>query len=130
MNTFLFIEQLETDASSWLIQFQFSGITVNLQATSLSFLNDMSKFIHETTDNPAYRDREVASGIYRTMQEKSCTLSNCFDIPVTIVKDGEYDDSYVMRVELSSGNWVHIDIRGKNLIELIAELDTAIDEWL
>lgn len=115
--------------NSWSIQLQFDNITINLQASSLAFLQQMSKFINVTINNPDYRDSETERGIFRTAPEQSCDLSAYFKNAVKIMKDGEYDDSYSMSIAFNKCNWVHLSIRGNALNNLINELEIAIDEW-
>jgi hypothetical protein len=125
----LFIEESVDESDSWNVQLQFKGVTVNLHASSLSFLHQTLGFIRETLNNPQYRDEEGEAGRFHRMSKKSCDLSSYFDIPISITKDGEYDDSYIV-LSLSNHTWIYCDLRGEAVNALVDELETAIEDWL
>ncbi len=126
----LFIEESKDEIDSWNIQFGIEGITVNLHASSLLFLYETFEFIKETFNNPKYRDEEIEPSKFHRKPTKSCDLSSHFNIPVSITKDGEYDDSYIVYLSLNNDTWVYFDLRGEVVTALLDEFEIAIEVWL
>ena len=82
------------------VQFQLPAITMTLAARDLLFAKRIIAFVAETRGNPAFRDAHIGGGVYRHMPEKSIDLSSSFpDSRVLLVKNGEFDSSFILRVE-------------------------------
>ncbi len=127
----LFITESSESTGRWTVQLQLWGTAINLHATSLSFLQKLLEFFRETLNNPVYRDEEIKPGYFRTMPSKSCDLSDCFETPLSITKDGEFDDRYFVRLSTNNDNWVDFSLTGEEVInELEDLLEQAIEDWL
>jgi len=108
------------------VQFQIATFTFTLTAADLSFAQRIVDFVAETKGNPAYRDQHLGGGRYGRTSEKSIDLSSSFPgSNFQLEKDGEFDDSYVVRVSSPSGLRLQFDIRGdllESLVERLREL--------
>lgn len=113
---------------AWDIQLHADGVTIALVASGLEFLRELRDFISETKGNPDLRDEPVGGG-FRTMPDVICDVSRFFLTTVSVQKDGEYDDAYVVRVGEEPAV-VMADVRGELLRALTDQLDQAIEDWL
>ena len=127
----LFIDESSESGGGWTVQLQFWGTTINLHATSLSFLQRLLGFFRETLNHPAYRDEELKLGYFRTMPDKSCDMSDCFGIALSVRKDGEYDDRYFVRLSANKDHFIVLSLAGEEAINELQELlEQAIRDWL
>jgi hypothetical protein len=86
-------------------------------------------FVSETRANPAYRDAHIGNGVYRTMPEKSVDLSSSFcDTQVVLLKDGEYDSSYILRIAPSRSCSMIFHIYDDGLDALLGSIQNIIDD--
>ncbi len=126
MNCDLYLTEREDGKPGWSVNLQQFPVTLNLRATNEAFLNVLNQFLDETLNNPRYRDEEISTGVFRRMPEKFCDLSVFFDFPIKVLKDGEYDDAYVVQLELNDYSNVSFDLRGEAVWALKSELEAAI----
>ena len=96
----IFVTENKTEAGSFSVQFQFPAITMTLVARDLLFAKRIIAFVTETRCNPVFRDAHIGGGVYRHIPEKSIDLSSSFPHSrVLLVKNGEYESGFVMRIE-------------------------------
>jgi len=127
----LLITESSENSGGWTVTLQLKNVSINLHAVSLSFLQKLLEFFRETLNNSAYRDEESKPGYFRTMPEKSCDLADYFQTHLSIVKDGEFDDRYFVRLSLNKDNSVTFTLPGKDMINALeAALEQAIEDWL
>ena len=127
----LFIIDSSEDTGGWDVSLQIPFVAIGLHATSLSFLQKLLEFFRETLNNPVYRDEKIGPGHYRHMPDKSCDLSDCFDIPVSIRKDGEFDDRYFVHLSLNPEDGISLVLSGEEMVHALEDaLEDAIEDWL
>jgi hypothetical protein len=119
------------DASSpglYELQWQATGLDIDLVACDLSFAQKPIDFIAKTRDNPDFRDIPLGNGVYRQV-EIELDLSDCFvDTKVCIVKDGECDSRYILRI--GSGNLgVYPIIYGAQVDHLLDTLNEIVEDF-
>jgi len=112
------------------VQIQMAGHCMTLTAANLSFARRIVDFVSETKDNPKYRDMRLANGHYRHMPEKSVELSPSFrNTRIELEKDGEFDDSYVLRIRPSSDVHFIFPLVGLELDAFVACMQEIIDDY-
>src|SRR4051812_25317424 len=95
----VFVTDDTPETGVFSVQFQLSSITITFTAEDLLFAQRFLDFVSDTRANPAYRDVRIGKGTYRTMPEKSVDLSSSFrDTKVVLLKDGEGDSTYILRI--------------------------------
>jgi len=112
------------------VQFQLPAITITFTAENLLFARRILDFVAETRANPAFRDPHLGNGVFRHMPEKSIDLSASFrDTRIVLLKNGEYDSSYVLRIAPSSSLALIFDISDERLDALLDSLKDIIDDY-
>src|SRR5262245_14664135 len=102
------------------VQWQFRGVTITCVARELSFAHEIRNFVAETRANPAYRDRPIGEGKYRHMPEKCINLSPYFlDVEFTMLKLGEWDHGYLIRISPRSQFSISFELHEKELDEFL-----------
>ncbi len=125
----VFVTEDKPETGLFSVQFQLSVTTITFTAEDLLFAQRFLDFVSETRANPAYRDAHVGNGVYRTMPEKSVDLSSSFrDTKVVLVKDGEYDSTYVLRIEPSTSCSMLFKIYDDQLDALLGRIQNIIDD--
>jgi hypothetical protein len=111
------------------VQFQLPSITITFTAGDLLFAQRFLDFVSDTRANPAYRDAHIGNGVYRTMPEKSVDLSSSFcDTQVVLLKDGEHDSSYILRIAPSRSCSMIFNICDDGLDALLGSIQNIIDD--
>ena len=127
-HAFVIEDELETGKFS--VQFQLPAITVAFTANDLLFAQRFLDFVSETRANPVYRDAHIGNGVYRHMPEKSVDLSSSFrDTKGLLLKGGEYDSSYILRIAPSASFSMIFDICDEQLDALLGSLQEIIDDY-
>ena len=112
------------------MQFQLPAITVTFTAKDLLFAQRFLDFVSETRANPVYRDAQIGNGVYRHMQEKSVDLSSPFrDTNLVLLKNGEFDSSYILRIAPSTSCAMIFDICDEQLDALLGSIQEIIDDY-
>jgi hypothetical protein len=125
----VFVTEDKERTGVFSVQFQLDSITITFTAGDLLFAQRILDFVSETRANPAYRDAEIGNGVYRTMPEKSVDLSSSFcDTKVVLLKDGEYDSGYVLRITPSKSCAMILDIYDERLDALLSGIQDIVDE--
>jgi hypothetical protein len=125
----IFVNEAGHEGGVVSVQFQFPPITVTLAARDLLFAKRIIAFVAETRGNPAFRDTHIGGGVYRPMPEKSVDLSSSFPgSRVLLSKDGEYDSSYILRVEPCLTFSGSLELHDEQLDAMLASLQEIIDD--
>ena len=125
----VFVTEDKPETAVFSVQFQLSSITITFVAEDLLFVQGILDFVSETRANPAYRDAHIGNGVYRTMAEKSVDLSSSFrDTKVVLLKDGEHDSTYVLRIAPSTSCSMLFHIYDEQLDALVGSLQNIIDD--
>jgi hypothetical protein len=126
----VFVTEDKQGTGVFSVQFQLRSITITFTAGDLLFAQRFLDFVSETRANPAYRDAKIGNGVYRTMPEKSVDLSSSFcDTKVVLLKDGEYDSSYVLRIEPSTSCSMVFHIYDDQLDALLGSIQNIVDDY-
>jgi len=126
----IFVNEDEHEGRLVSVQFQMPAITMTLAVRDLLFAKRIIAFVAETRGNPAFRDAHIGGGVYRHMPEKSVDLSSSFpDSRVFLQKDGEYDSSFILRVEPCSTFSGVLDIHDEQLDAMLDSLQEIIDDY-
>lgn len=125
----VFVTEDEPETGVFSAQFRLSSITITLTAQDVLFAQRFLDFVSETRANPAYRDTRIGNGVFRTMPEKSIDLSSSFrDTKVVVLKDGEGDSTYVLRIAPSASCSIICDIYDDQLDALLGSMRNIIDD--
>jgi hypothetical protein len=126
----VFVTEDKPETGVFSVQFQLSSITITFTAEDLLFAQRFLDFVSETRANPAYRDARIGKGAYRHMPEKSVDLSSSFrDAKVVLLKDGEGDSIYILRIAPSTSCSMTFHIYDDQLDALLGGIQNIIDEY-
>ncbi len=126
----IFVTEDEHEGGVLSVQFQLPAITMTLAARDLLFAKRIIAFVAETRGNPAFRDAHIGGGVYRHMPEKSIDLSSSFpDSRVLLLKNGEFDSSFILRVEPCSTFSGILDLHDEQLDAMLDSLQEIIDDY-
>jgi hypothetical protein len=107
------------------LQVDFGMFHFGSTVESPAILRAWAAFLAETFRTGKFLDEHLGGGRYRHMPDKWIELGQVGGIPVHFLKDGEYDDRYFVRLNLSSG-YVHYTLTAKQAEHLVAALDQAV----
>ena len=94
------------------------------------FAKRIIAFVAETRGNPAFRDEHTGGGVYRRMPEKSVDLSSSFPASrVVLIKDGECDSSYILRVEPCPTFSGALQLSDEQLDAMLDSLREVLDDY-
>ena len=89
----------EVADSRYKVQCQFPFVTIKLTASDLRFVARVRRFIEATRGDPKLRDTDLGDGRFRRIPTTIVDVSSSFiDSSVVCEKNGEADDSYVVRI--------------------------------
>ena len=126
----VFVTEDKPETGAFSVQFQLPSITITFTSEDLLFAQRFLDFVSETRANPAYRDVHIGNGVYRTMPEKSVELSSSFrDTKVVLLKDGEYDSTYILRIAPSTSCSMIYKIYDNQLDVLLGSIQNIIDDY-
>ena len=126
----IFVTEDEHEVGVLSVQFQFPAITMTLAARDLLFAKRIIAFVAETRGNPAFRDAHIGDGVYHRMPEKSVDLSSSFPgSRLLLLKNGEFDSSFFLRIEPCSTFLGVVDIHDEQLDAMLNSLQEIIDEY-
>jgi len=126
----IFVNEDEHKGGLVSVQFQMPAITMTLAVRDLLFAKRIIAFVAETRGNPAFRDPHIGGGVYRHMPEKSVDLSSSFpDSRVFLRKNGEFDSSFILRVEPCSTFSGILDLHDEQLAAMLDSLQEIIDDY-
>ena len=126
----VFVTEDKPETGVFSVQFQLSSISITFVAEDLLFVQRILDFVSETRANPAYRDAHIGNGVYRTMPEKGVDLSSSFrDTKVVLLKDGEHDSTYVLRMAPSMSCSMLFHIYDDQLDALLGSIQNIIDDY-
>lgn len=114
------------DGERWSLQLGV-GLTRLGIAVERDVLHRLREFFAETFRTGEYLDRQEASGLWRSMPEKSVLLGMAGDVETRIHKDGKYDDRYFIILHLRGGH-LSFALTVEQAVDLIAAVDQAIGE--
>jgi hypothetical protein len=122
----IFVTEESPGPGLYELQWQATGLDIDLVACDLSFAQRTIDFIAKTRDNPDFRDIPLGNGIYKQVVTE-LELDDCFvDTKVRILKDGECDSRYFMRI--GGGNlWFYPRIYGAQVDHLLDTLNEIIE---
>ncbi len=124
----IFIGEDEPEEGLYEIQWQTPKFIIGLIATDLSFAKSIIDFIHETRNNPKFRDIPLGNGRYRSLV-KELDLSKYFvDTSICIGKNGEFDSRYYISIK-SGQLWLRPDISGLEIDSLLETLNEIVEDW-
>ena len=126
----IFVNQDEHEGRVLSVQFQKPAVTMTLAAQDILFAKKIIAFVAETRGNPAFRDAHIGGGVYSHMPEKSIDLSSSFpDSRVSLRKNGEYDSSFILRVEPCSAFSGIFDFHDEQLDHMLDSLQAILDDY-
>jgi hypothetical protein len=126
----IFVTEDKHEGGLLSVQFQLPAITMTLAARDLLFAKKTIAFVAETRGNPAFRDAHIGGGVYRHMPKKSIDLSSSFPgSRVLLIKNGEFDSSFILRVEPCSTFSGMLDLHDAQLDAMLDSLQEIIDDY-
>ena len=127
----VFVTEVVPGACLYSVQFQLPALTVTMVARDLLFAAKLIEFVEETRGNPDFRDVHLGGGRYRRTPETSVDLSASFpETGVVLIKDGESDSRFFLRVEPCASFWTTIDFCDGQVDALLDGLKEVIDEFV
>ncbi|MBI4815752.1 MAG: hypothetical protein HY791_05830 [Deltaproteobacteria bacterium] len=129
----LTLQRLDSTVMPWRVEFEFRQVVMSVLARNLGFLDQIRDYVAKTKGNPEYTDSEVAPGIYQYHSGEILDLSSAFRCPFFMIKDGKYDDAYIMRIHLGwfdrntpvSDLYMWEGLHGEALTALISLIEDA-----
>jgi hypothetical protein len=127
---YIFVNEDKDKGGLLSVQFQLPAITMTLAAQDLAFAKKIIAFVAETRGNPAFRDAHIGGGVYRPMPEKSIDISSSFPgSRVSLAKNGEFDSSFILRVEPCSTFSGILDLHDDLLDAVLESLQDIVDDY-
>jgi hypothetical protein len=126
----IFVTEDEHGGGLASVQFQLPALTITLAARDLLFAKKIIAFVAETRGNPAFRDEHIGGGVYRHMPEKSVDVSSSFPASrVVLVKDGEYDSSFILRIEPCPSFSGALELHDEQLDAMLDSLQEILHDY-
>jgi hypothetical protein len=126
----VFVTDKDPPEIGFSVQWQFPNVTISLDALNLLFARHIVDFIAKTRRNPEFRDHHLGGGRYRRIPTKQIDVSSSFKgATVVVEKDGEFDDSFVIRVTHTPSISLIFDVQDHYLDALVESLRQIVEDY-
>ncbi|MEM7154803.1 MAG: hypothetical protein AAF799_18275 [Myxococcota bacterium] len=88
------LESVSRAKPTWEVQLTVGMFDVGCRIDSPANLRRLSEFFEQTFRNPKHRATARADGTWRYADERAFELGTTDGRPLSIIKDGKYDDRY------------------------------------